>query len=182
MTLNLGESMVMAFTPGDSYPPPPSGDEPASGWVAGTTIYAGGTTIYAGFWPRLAAYVVDLIIMGFISAPFRIALVQSRSDRSALAATVGIVLVTHAVYLIGFWSRRGQTIGMKLMKLRLERADDGGRVDLRMAAVRFIPFGVALFIAFIAVAVWIIMAVSVAGDKRHQGIQDRIAGTVVIRE
>jgi len=154
----------------------PSGDRPPA------TAWSGADPVYAGFWPRFAAYVLDLIIMGFISAPFRLALVQSRSDRTALVATVGIVLITHAVYLIGFWSRRGQTIGMKLLKLRLQRADDGGPIDVRMAATRFLPFGVALLVAFVAVAVWLVMAFTVATDKRHQGLQDRIARTVVVRE
>ncbi|MFN2569900.1 MAG: RDD family protein [Candidatus Dormibacteria bacterium] len=164
----------MTITPGPDLPPSPG--------YPHTTTLSGGSVDYAGLWLRFAAYFIDLLIMGVIGLPARAALLQSRSDGGALAATVAIVLIIHAVYLIGFWTSRGQTIGMRLMKLRLQRADSGGPIDLKTASVRFIPFGLALLVAFIAWAIWIAMAITVATGNRHQGFQDRIAGTVVVRE
>jgi uncharacterized RDD family membrane protein YckC len=84
------------------------------------------------------------------------------------------------VYLIGLW-QTGQTVGMRVTGLSVLRAQDGGRLTLAQGALRFIPFGVALVTLFLGVFIWVAMFITVATDSRGQGLQDRLAGSVVVR-
>jgi uncharacterized RDD family membrane protein YckC len=169
-------------TPGGlppAYPPPPAGElapgplppPPGAGPAPGLA--------YASFWRRLAAYVIDLVIMGTIGAVIRYALVGGRSGFAGLAVTILIALVVHAVYLVGLW-QTGQTLGMRVLDLVVLRAEDGARLTPGQALLRFIPFGVALVVPLLGSLVWLAMAITVAVDPRGQGLQDKLAGSVVV--
>ena len=86
----------------------------------------------------------------------------------AAAAWAGMV----AGYFVTFWSTAGQTPGMRLMELRVTVADGGlpgvGRSIVRVAglALAIVP----LFAGFLPVLI----------DDRRRGLQDFLAGTVVV--
>jgi uncharacterized RDD family membrane protein YckC len=125
---------------------------------------------------------IDGLIMFFIGVVLRELVIHGRSGPGAFAVTLGFQLLVHGAYLITLW-QRGQTIGMRAVGISVLRASDGGHLTLNEAALRFVPFGIAvLTLPFIIGAfIWIAMAVTVASDPRGQGLQDKLAGSVVVR-
>jgi uncharacterized RDD family membrane protein YckC len=86
-----------------------------------------------------------------------------------VGALIGIV------YVIGLWGATGQTIGMKVLGLRIVRDADGGRITWGKAVLRFIGLLVAFACIYIGV-IW------VAFEPRKRGWHDMIGGTVVIQK
>ena len=119
---------------------------------------------YAGFWRRLAAYLIDAIILGIISWILR------------PMGIVGIVLssITSIFYFIGFWAGLGQTPGkaaLGIKVVRIDRTNIGGGT----AILRYIGY----IISSIIVCIGFIM---IAFHGKKQGLHDLIAGTIVIIE
>ena len=86
---------------------------------------------YAGFWIRLAAWLIDVVLLSIISW--------------------GIVNVA---YFIGLWAWRGQTLGQMVANVKVVRTD-GKPVDLRTAVLRFLGYIVCVLtlgIGFLLVA------------------------------
>jgi uncharacterized RDD family membrane protein YckC len=78
------------------------------------------------------------------------------------------------VYFVGFWAWRGQSPGMIPFNMRVVLADDGGKVDVVRALLRY----VGLIISFVVLLLGVIW---IAFDRRKQGWHDKIADTVVVR-
>jgi uncharacterized RDD family membrane protein YckC len=79
------------------------------------------------------------------------------------------VLAVVGTYLVGFWTRGGQTLAMKTWRIRLV-AQDGGPVSLARAVRRYLlalAGGAALGIGFL----WAFL------DRDGQFLHDRLAGT-----
>jgi uncharacterized RDD family membrane protein YckC len=114
----------------------------------------------AGFWVRMAALFVDLVLVGVVCEVLHI-------------RTHGSVLVVLAAYGAIMWKLRGATVGDIIFNLRVLR-DDGREMDWPTSVVRalgcFLSF-VVIFLGFI----WI------AFDGQRQGWHDKIAGTLVVR-
>ena len=90
-----------------------------------------GEVEYAGFWIRLAAWLIDVVLLSIISW--------------------GIVNVA---YFIGLWAWRGQTLGQMVANVKVVRTD-GKPVDLRTAVLRFLGYIVCVLtlgIGFLLVA------------------------------
>ena len=86
---------------------------------------------YSGFWIRLVAWLIDVILLSIISW--------------------GIVNVA---YFIGLWAWRGQTLGQIVANVQVVRID-GKDVDLRTAVLRFVGYIVCVLtlgIGFLMVA------------------------------
>ena len=86
---------------------------------------------YSGFWIRLGAWLIDVILLGIISW--------------------GIVNVA---YWIGLWAWRGQTLGQMVANVKVVRTD-GKPVDLRTAVLRYLGYivcGLTLVIGFLIIA------------------------------
>jgi uncharacterized RDD family membrane protein YckC len=87
-----------------------------------------------------------------------------------LAALAWIAVV--GVYFVLFWSTAGQTPGMRLLGLRV-MTYTGDRPSVTRSVVRLIGLGLAivpLFLGFVPVLL----------DARRRGLQDFMAGTVVL--
>ena len=175
-------------------PPPAAGAPPAPPpptWQGGRWYAHQGPApgvAYGGFWVRLAAYIIDglflLIPEAVVGAAIGSAVFfgQGANEWGAARAWVTVVsLLIHAAYFVGFWAARGQTPGMMLLRLRVVRADTGQPVDASAALVRFLPFAVIL-LPLIGLLMALLIAVSTAIDQRKQGIHDRLANTLVVRE
>jgi uncharacterized RDD family membrane protein YckC len=134
---------------------------------------------YASFWQRFFAYIIDLLIVGSIGLVLRLIFLGTRGALGEVYVSLLIALVVHAVYFIWLWGS-GQTVGMRALNLRMVRALDGGPMDVGRATLRFVPFGLALVVAFIGVLIWLVMAITTATDARRQGVQDKLAGTLVL--
>lgn len=110
----------------------------------------------AGFWIRMGALVIDLILTGIVSAVVDLH-----------------VLLLLAAYGAVMWKLRGTTIGGIVCHLQIVRLD-GREIDWATAIVRALSCFVSLVVAGLGFF-WI------AFDDERQAWHDKIAGTVVVR-
>jgi uncharacterized RDD family membrane protein YckC/cytoskeletal protein CcmA (bactofilin family) len=137
-------------------PPPPSG---ASGPAAAPDVLDVATLPRAGFWIRMLALLIDLILIGFAMH-----LLDRHSD--------GTLLVL-AIYAAIMWKLKGTTVGGIVCDLKVVRIG-GGPLDWGTATIRALGCFLSLVIAGLGF-IWI------AIDHEHQAWHDKIAGTVVVR-
>lgn len=135
---------------------------------------------YRGAWIRLAALLVDGIIIAIINVIGS----QIFGTESALASW--LIPIICAVYFIGFWTWRGQSIGKIVIGAKIVRLD-GSDIGVGKAILRYLGYFVYLIIARILpgpfYTIFIVTAVGlfiIAFNRRKRGIHDLIAGTVVI--
>lgn len=140
---------------------------------------------YAGFWIRVVARLIDVVILIFpalISFALQGWLLAGADSMDSNVVTAIIflmdlpVIVVPPLYLTFLWSRRGATVGQGLLGLRVVEATTGGRITLVQAWVRF--FGQVVDIMFLGLPIGLVVA---AFDEHKQAWHDRIAGTVVLR-
>jgi uncharacterized RDD family membrane protein YckC len=142
------------------------------------------TIAYAGFWKRLLAYIIDVLIMivplfiiGFIVSYFAISTAKTELEMEAFSA--GAEGLTSIMSFIVAWvyyakmesSSKQGTIGK--MALGIKVTDyDGGKISFGKASGRFfgkILSGLLLGIGFL-----------MAGfTRRKQGLHDIMAGTLI---
>jgi uncharacterized RDD family membrane protein YckC len=134
---------------------------------------------YAGFVTRLAAYMLDALIVTAILATTTavIGFMLEYANASRLAERIvnyGILafgILFYLGYYIGFWLLAGQTPGKRVMGVRIVRTD-GGRLTFGNAVRRLVGYWLSTF-AFLGY-LWIL------ADNRRQGWHDKLAGTMVI--
>lgn len=133
-----------------------------------------GTERYAGFGIRLAAYIIDAIIIGIIVGLLRTLGQAIGSDTLATLGS-GVGSLIGIIYYVYFWGARGQTPGKQILGLRVVGRDGGtGGIGYGAAFLRWIGYLISAAILFIGF-LWIIW------DPEKQGWHDKIAGTHVIR-
>ena len=120
---------------------------------------------FAGFWVRLGALLIDVIVLGLVGAALHIL--------TPVPAIWAVLCLVGSFYFVGLWWWRGQTLGKILMGIKVVRSN-GSSLTLGYAFLRY--FGVivcflTLFIGFI----WL------AFDSHKQGWHDKIADTYVIK-
>lgn len=113
----------------------------------------------AGFWVRMAALLLDVLLVGFVM--------------SLLHPFGNTHLIVLAVYGAVMWKLRGTTVGGIVFDLHVVRMD-GRPVDWETAIVRALGCFLSLFVVFLGF-IWI------AFDRDNQAWHDKIAGTVVVR-
>ena len=94
----------------------------------GATAETPGKTEYAGFWIRLGAMIIDIMLLVFVSW--------------------GLAVLA---YFIGLWVWKGQTLGQMATRIKVVRAD-GQPMDLGVATLRFVGLlvcGLTLGIGFL---------------------------------
>jgi uncharacterized RDD family membrane protein YckC len=191
---------------GDMPPPTASsaasvstGDQPVVAWavpaVAARPAVGEGLVI-AGVFSRLVALVIDGFILGCVSIAIGVVLgVYGRQSSSqSLALAVGLLGVAiDGIYFVAFWvSGWRATLGMRLIGIRVLQASDGGPLPLDVAAVRWLALtGIVSLLAILPVAngifgligfIWlIVLLLTTATDRLHQGMHDRWAGSVVVQ-
>jgi uncharacterized RDD family membrane protein YckC len=134
---------------------------------------------FAGVVSRGFALIVDLVVthLAYLVGSALVALVASLVGTlrpawlvAALAASGWFLLV--GSYFVLFWTVVGQTPGMRLMRLRVER-DTGRRLPVGRSILRFI----GLLLAIVPMFAGFLPALF---DRRRRALQDMIAGTVVV--
>jgi uncharacterized RDD family membrane protein YckC len=133
-------------------PPQIPGQKPVFGWVEASSLPR------VGFWPRLGATLIDLILIGLL-----VALLQ----RGAWFIPIWVA------YHVAMWAWRGTTIGGIVLGLRVARLD-GRPLDLPVALIRSLSSflsALALFLGFFW-AGW---------TRKKQAWHDLIAGTMIVR-
>lgn len=146
--------------------------------------------LYGGFWIRLAANVVDVIIV-VAAATFVGAIVgivvetalfgltgEGGSGPSSSYLDTQNQLFSYwlgaapVAYFVFFWSI-GRTPAMRLFKLKVVNAKTGRPPGILRAVLRVIGAVISALLCFVGL-VW------VAFDARKQGWHDKIAATVVM--
>jgi uncharacterized RDD family membrane protein YckC len=113
----------------------------------------------AGFWIRMAALLLDLLLVGILM--------------SMLHHSNNLELVVLAVYGALMWKLRGTTVGGLVFHLQVIRVD-GRPIDWETAIVRALACFLSMVVAGLGFF-WI------AFDSGKQGWHDKIAGTAVVR-
>ncbi|MFJ6754392.1 MULTISPECIES: RDD family protein [unclassified Streptomyces] len=185
---------------GGGYPPPPppyGGGDPYGGGPAMPDPLAGMPPL-ADFGRRLAARIIDVLIVAVPLFLIQLAFGTNRymveTDRgedvsevitksysgSGLLMTL-ISIVAYVGYDWWFTKKSGQTVGKKALSLRVAMLNDGSvpssKAALSRAAVLWLPTLICCF------CLWpIALVVSILVDKPYkQGLHDKAAKTVVVQ-
>jgi uncharacterized RDD family membrane protein YckC len=119
----------------------------------------------AGFWRRVASFLVDQALLVSINLLLRTSLAEA-GDALALA-----IIASYYTLLVG--SRRGQTLGMAVMRIRVLSTAGPGSLGYGRAFVRWIGGYIsasALGLGFL----WMLW------DKEKQCWHDKLASDVVV--
>jgi uncharacterized RDD family membrane protein YckC len=123
----------------------------------------------AGFWERLAAGFLDLILVsilaGLTSSP------PLPLEHHFGGPSLGL-LITLA-YFAGMWAWKGTTVGGVVLNLKVVRFD-GQPLTFPVALVRALAGAFSVVVLFLGF-LWI------AWDRENQGWHDKVAGTLVVR-
>lgn len=166
------------------------------------TAEQGKRPTYIGFWKRVVAMVIDLIIV--FTALLLIALPYygpqyfelSGKGQTIVFDIVFQYLVPAAVAIL-FWRYRGATPGKMLLSAKIVDADTLGRPSIGRLTVRYLAYLVSalpgllvmIYIQFFRPDLTLWLAVTpllmwgylwIAFDPRKQGWHDKLARTVVI--
>lgn len=114
----------------------------------------------AGFWIRIAASLIDTIVVGLV-----IMLTVSFME--------SFFILIFMAYCVGLWALKGTTIGGIVCGLKVIRLDERP-VDWTVAIVR----GLGGFLSLVVAGLGFIW---VAFDREQQSWHDKIAGTVIVR-
>ncbi len=121
---------------------------------------------YAGFWLRLWAWFLDVLILSLIDG--LIVLVFLGGGGVSI-----VVPVVWVAYCVCFWAWRGQTPGKMIADVKVVRRD-GSKLDWGHALLRCLGYVVSAAIVCVGYF-WI------AFDGQKQGLHDKIADTCVIK-
>ena len=135
---------------------------------------------YAGFWIRLAAWIIDAVIVVFGTSVVRMLWYGAATgDGGASPTFAGIVgsvviaLLVPALYFVLLTGLKGQTLGKMAAGIRVVNqeglAPGAGRAALRETVGKFVSI-IALFLGFLRIT-W---------DPERQGWHDKMAGTHVV--
>ena len=137
------------------------------------------TLAYTGFWRRLAAALIDSLLILLVTQPL---VVASYGWDYFEAAADGLILgpmdflvcwLAPAVATVLFWQRLRATPGKLALRCQVVDAQSGEAVGTRQAVLRYLGYVLSVLplgLGFL----WI------AWDSRKQGWHDKLAGTVVI--
>jgi uncharacterized RDD family membrane protein YckC len=131
----------------------------------------------AGLWRRLAAASYDLLLLAGVLMLTSFVVVVARGGAAVPAGSPlfqAFLAAQVAAFFIVFWSRGGQTLGMRAWHIRVELRD-GRPVPLPVAAKRFALAVVSLAALGLGFA-WMLI------DGERRTWHDRVAGTRVVRE
>ncbi|MEX2124866.1 MAG: RDD family protein [Woeseia sp.] len=133
---------------------------------------------YVGFWARVAASIVDSILVLMISAPV-LHLVYGRAywtSSDIVQGPVDLIMswVFPAIAVLVFWISRQATPGKMLISAKVVDAKTGGKPSTGQFVGRYLGYFVSTIPLFLGL-LW------VGIDGRKQGWHDKLAGTVVVR-
>ncbi|MEQ1913831.1 MAG: RDD family protein [Sideroxydans sp.] len=133
---------------------------------------------YAGFWVRVAATLIDTLLIMLITLPLLWSIYGADYFESTAilnrSADFIISWLMPAVGVIVFWMVKQATPGKMALSLRVLDADTGNSLSAGQSVGRYLAYFVSMLPLFIGI-IW------VAFDKKKQGWHDKLAGTVVVR-
>ena len=133
---------------------------------------------YAGFWIRVAASLIDTGLFLLVLAPILTAIYGPDywTDTNFSAGILGLLLnyLFPAIAVVLFWVYRSATPGKMAFNLTIVDATTGENPSTGQLVGRYVGYYVSMLPMFLGI-IW------VGIDKRKQGLHDKLAGTVVIR-
>ena len=137
---------------------------------------------YAGFWIRLVAYIVDVVLMDIVMIPLSFAVRASVGgpvnplvpNYTALFISTPISLVLVVSYYTYFGGKFGATPGKMATKLRIVNPD-GSPISYGKACGRY-------FCYFVSSLLCLVGFLMVGWDPEKRALHDRICNTRVIRQ
>jgi len=182
--------------PGALPPPPPYGGYGGPQFWAPPPPGPAPGLAYAGFWIRVAAYVIDGIIIdvplalialpiigaaGPVSCTYRDLSGGREIICSNLGSLIGdlgflwlLFLLVPLAYFTALWAWQGQSLGQRALGLHVVDANTGVRISFGRALLRYVGIVIGMWVLFIGV-IW------VAFDPRKQGWHDKMASTFVVK-
>jgi uncharacterized RDD family membrane protein YckC len=137
-----------------------------------------GNQKYAGFWIRVAASIIDTILLVAVIVPILMVVYGPEVMHPGRAPGLVDILmqwVFPPLAVIIFWVTKSATPGKMLFKIRIVDAKTGGKPSTGQCIGRYLAYYVSI-IPFMLGIIW------VAFDKRKQGWHDKLANTLVIRD
>jgi uncharacterized RDD family membrane protein YckC len=149
---------------------------------------------------RFAAYGLDALVLFLVNTAIAVALgpsiaIGDQAVASPRDVAFGVAsVVIDAAYFIGSWSGgRRATPAQRLFKLEVGNAFDGRSLSIAQAIRRWLGLGywVSLFMlvtvasvaSSLALGAWfIVLLTTTANSPTKQGLHDRFANTVVVRQ
>jgi uncharacterized RDD family membrane protein YckC len=136
--------------------------------VAAPPMTSADTLPRAGFWIRLAAMLLDVILIGMICG-----LLSGMMPNGSHLRIRADLLPVLAVYGAVMWKLKGTTIGGIVCGLKVVRLDDRP-IDWGTAIVRALGCFLSLVVLGLGF-IWVVF------DDQRQSWHDRISGTTVVR-
>lgn len=160
----------------------PKSSSPAmTGWV---TLGNGGQRRLAGMGSRLAARILDAIIAGVVSLVVLFlvfgGLLAANSGEVGFLSAVLVIMLIWLLYepvLIAVW---GQTLGKKMVGVKVIRADNGEVPGYGKSISRWLVPSVVNLIPVIGSIISLVVYLSPVFSDTRQGWHDKAAATVVV--
>jgi uncharacterized RDD family membrane protein YckC len=134
---------------------------------------AGTTSMYAGFWRRVAAVLLDGLILGVVTVPLNLAFADDGYTAASSGAQSISTVLGWLYYALMESSAKQATLGK--MALGIIVTDlEGRRIGFGKATGRYF----AKILSALILGIGFLM---VAFTQRKQGLHDILAGTLVIR-
>jgi uncharacterized RDD family membrane protein YckC len=135
-----------------------------------------GTTTYAGFWRRVAAVIIDGLLLSVVTVPLTFAVgggdTYADAARSSAGSTIS-TLVSWLYYALMESSAKQATVGKMALGILVTDLE-GGRIGFGRATGRYF----AKILSALTLGIGFLMA---AFTQRKQGLHDLIAGTLVVK-
>jgi uncharacterized RDD family membrane protein YckC len=134
---------------------------------------------YAGFWIRVVAALIDTVLILLIVMPLLLAIYGKEyfMAQSWIQGFWDLMLnyILPAIAVIMFWIYKSATPGKMVLGLKIVDAETGQKLSAGQSIGRYLGYYVAMLPLFLGL-IW------VGIDKRKQGLHDKLAGTVVIKD
>jgi uncharacterized RDD family membrane protein YckC len=141
----------------------------------------------AGRGARLGAAIIDGILLGIVTAPFmRMSGYWERAlqDEVSVSDMLSMMLVSLVAFLVlnGYWlHKHGQTIGKRVLGIRIVSATDGQIVPVgRVFGLRYVPIQLVSLLPVIGTILPLIDVLFIFREDRRC-LHDFIAGTKVVK-
>jgi uncharacterized RDD family membrane protein YckC len=177
-------TLVVVPAPAKTEPKPVrliSDDDPALSYldqIAGSTLVEPTPIIPVGFGSRIFAAFLDLIFIGFLSAPFAAGIELSDgnwNDPRIQGLMAGAAVVTMFLYLSISTTAEGQSWGMRLLSIRAIDAKTGFVPTAGQSAKRALVYMFTLA----TLGLGLVFALL---DSQKRTLHDRLSKTLVVRE
>jgi uncharacterized RDD family membrane protein YckC len=135
-----------------------------------------GTTIYAGFWRRVAAVIIDGLILAIVEVPLNIGVAPdawSQSPSRASTAYTISTLISWLYYSLMESSARQATVGKMALGIMVTDTD-GHRITFGRATGRYF----AKILSGLILGIGFLMA---AFTQKKQALHDILASTLVVK-